>query len=386
MNKFGSINEYSDIQARLRNIAIQLRSLRKVQKYQWDEPADHVIKESNISGKPVTTLSITLTPTGCAWAKKGGCTMCGEYDGSTHGKLISSEDHIAQFACAISKYYPLANPQWLRIYQEGNYNNNNEFHRKAQQAILTLSSLLSGIERITIESMARYLTEADNVIYLKKSIVRDIDLEIGMGFEAKDNIVRNVCINKGESLNIYKKAIKNLKDHGILSLAYVVLKPPFLTEKESIDEAIETINYANEIGFNAISLEPLSIHRSSLVHALYLNGDYEPPWLWSVIEVAKNINKITDFRIGGSGFYPRPLLKSHNRPHNVNHLCNDIIWEAIKNYGRTRDISIFDHIECDCKAHWKTACEYRDISLKDRMENKIKNINIDKYKNHLELE
>ena len=43
-------------------------------------------------------------------------------------------------------------------------------------------------------------------------------------------------------------------------IAYVILKPPFLSEQEAITEAISTIGFANEIGFERISLEPMTIH------------------------------------------------------------------------------------------------------------------------------
>ena len=379
MNKFGELNDFINQQNKIRLLAKQLRQLRPKVKTDWKEPADWVVKDSNIKGKPARTLSITLTPTGCAWAHEGGCTMCGEYEGSTKGDIVEPQFHIAQFASAISKYVPKYKPSWLRIYQEGNYANQKEIHKFAQSTILQLASLINGIERITIESMAKYLSES-RIEYLKNSISGTTELEIGMGFEAKNDVVRNVCVNKGENINVFKEALKLLKKFGVLSVAYVILKPPFLTEKESIDEAIETINFADQIGFDAVSLEPVSIHAYSLVHALNSAGLYKTPWLWSVLEVAKNVKHIRDLRIGGSGFYPRPLRVAHNPPLKGHEECNKKTWNAIKEYGRTRNYKVFDGLNCECKQEWEKYCQITKGPLQERIEQQLRLFDFEDYK------
>lgn len=377
---FGLCAEYSHEINEIRKWAKDLRNLRESLDFSWIHPVDWELKWSNIHGKPTKSLTITLTPSGCKWIEHGGCTMCGEYEGSTKGKSISPEFHMAQFAKAISDYYPLYHPEWLRIYQEGNYVNPQEVEENIQIAILRLASSLTGIKRITIESMAKYITN-ENAKELRKAVPEDIELEIGMGFEGEDDVVRNVCVNKGETIEDYERAISILKDNNIRSLGYVVLKPPFLTEQEAIEEAILTINRGDELGFDALSLQPLTIHKYSLAHALYSVKEYELPWLWSVIEVAKHIKNIEDFRIGGLGFYPRPINAAYNR-HKGYHGddCNPVLWKLIKEYGKTRDKSIFDGLECACKKQWLEVCNQKDTDLHKRIKNKLAKLDLDLYK------
>jgi radical SAM enzyme (TIGR01210 family) len=375
---FGTVHDYTQQLRDIRDWAQRLRRLRPRVETTWREPADWVVKDANIHGSPVKTLTITLTPTGCEWASTGGCTMCGEFEGSTKSETIPAMFHIAQFASAVSKYVAEHNPAWIRIYQEGNYTNQHEIDNSAQFTILRLASLIGGIRRITIESMAKYLTRK-NVQYLSRAIARDVELEVGMGFEGENDVVRNVCINKGESINDFRKAVGLLREMGIRSLAYVLLKPPFLSEGEAIEEAIATIQLAHEIGFDAVSLEPVSIHGYTLVHALSIEGLYQLPWLWSVVRVAQSAHQIRDFRIGGVGFYPRPVNVAHNRHLDLSDGCNKAFWAAIKDYGKSRRIDVFESLDCTCKKEWEEACQSVEAPLRTRIEQQLSHLDFDRY-------
>jgi radical SAM enzyme (TIGR01210 family) len=374
---FGDINDYTNEMQSIREWALRLRQIRPPIKTSWEEPADWVTKGSNLGGKTATVVSITLTPTGCEWANSGGCTMCGEYEGSAKNVTVSPEFHIAQFASAVSKYVALHHPSWLRIYQEGNYTNAHEVHPTAQKTILRLASMISGVQRITIESMAKYISQ-EGAQNLRSTLASNAELEVGMGFEAENDVVRNVCVNKGETMDDYRRAIKLLRSQGLHTLAYVLLKPPFLSESEAIDEAIRTIRIANDLGFDAVSLEPMSVHRFSLVHALYLEGLYRPPWLWSVIEVAKNVHIDKEFRIGGVGYYPRSVDVAHNKCQRQLD-CNKKCWNAIREYNQTRDFGALNDLSCECRRDWETELQRIEPPLKERINVQVARLNYEKY-------
>jgi archaeosine synthase beta-subunit len=226
--------------------------------------------------------------------------------------------------------------------------------------------------------LAKYLTR-DSVDALDKAIARGVELEVGMGFESENDVVRNVCVNKGERIADFRTALTLLREKGIRSLAYVLLKPPFLSEGEAIEDAIATIQAANEMGFDAISLEPMSAHRYSLVHALSTEGLYELPWLWSVVKVAQTAIGIQDFRIGGTGFYPRPVNVAHNRHPAGNDGCNKAIWTAIQEYGRLRKIDIFESLDCECKKEWAKACQTSEAPLHTRIDQQLSQLDLDRY-------
>lgn len=363
--------------AQINSCVLKIRRQTPIVIGSWKEPADFLIKKENFKGKVVDAINITLTPTGCEWAKTGGCTMCGEWSGSNLGEKVDAKYHIAQFSSAVANILSKGKYPWIRIYQEGNYTNLKEVDGSAQKVILRLASSLKGVERITIEGMARYI-DKDVITLLKDSMVKPVELEVGIGFEAQDDVIRMVCVNKGQTIEQFKKAVNLLRANGIKTLAYVLLKPTFLTEIEAIDEAIKTIKKAFEIGFDRVSLEPLSIHQWSLLEALYVNGLYQTPWLWSIIEVIKNIHHLGEIRIGGVEYYPRPEVVANNH-HNDNSVCSVSILEAIKKYNYLRNIDIFNDLDCHCKNEWQKELKKTYPPLKERIGSYLSKISIDNY-------
>ncbi|MFH1543601.1 MAG: archaeosine biosynthesis radical SAM protein RaSEA [Patescibacteria group bacterium] len=343
----------------------------------WRKPANLLIKRDCYKGRNVSVIDLTLTPTGCEWAKTGGCTMCGEWSGSRLGKKVDAKYHISQFATGVANIIPKTGSPWLRIYQEGSFMNNAEFDNLAQATILRLASLIKGIERVTIEGRAQYIKDK-KIKELKEAIIPPVELEVGIGFEAQDELIRMVCVNKGLVKKHLYNAVNSLRKYGVRSLAYVLLKPPFVSEKEAIDEAVATIKEAFRLGFDSVSLEPLSVHPWSLVEALYLKGLYKPPWLWSIVEVINQTDGLGEIRIGGCEYYPPPEVVSRNYHKNSNS-CSKRVLESLKEYNISQDINVFNSFTCKCRADWENGLESKQDSLKTRINRYLGNLSIDKY-------
>ena len=380
MSDYGIPSEYREELRRIVSCVKHLRTAKPGKVTSWEKAAECHIKYSNLYGSPVLALTITLSPTGCEWARKGGCTMCGEFEGSLKRKSLikNPQFHVSQFAAAIGdrRIWELAHNEerpisWLRINQEGNYTNKNEMSVTAQETILRLAIRIKGIQRITIESRPQYITE-DSVAFLRSIFEGSgVELEIGMGMEAVNDVVRNVCINKQGTKEQFASAATLLRKNNMLPLAYVLLKPPFLTEMEAIEEATDTAHFAHDAGFSRISFEPMTIHHYTLVDALAKAGYYTPPWLWSVIEVAKRCSDISHiFGIGGVGYYPIPKEYSSNQCSQEPN-CTEAFARAIKQYNASRDVSIFDGLSCDCQKEWITECAKRGSPFKDRMQEQL---------------
>ena len=372
---FGEVHEYKSELKRIISILKELRQKKSGAFTDWEDAAEWHIKYSNLHGISSLALTITLSPTGCEWAKHGGCTMCGEFEGSYKRQDLLNDPrfHIAQFVAAVTNPLVWETAQkegvpisWIRINQEGNYTNKNEMHIEAQELILRLAMNIKGVKRITIESRPQYLDEP-TVKFLHNIFQNsDVELEIGMGIEAKNSVIRNVCINKRGSDNQFIESAKLLKKYNIHPLAYVILKPPFLTEHEAIEEAVNTAHFAADIGFERISFEPMSIHQYTLVDLLKEAGVYKAPWLWSVVEVTRRCQDIASiFGIGGVGYYPIPSEYAHNYCSEKD--CNSKVIEAIKSYNITRDVRVFDSLGCKCKDRWEKECRTSDEAFKERL-------------------
>lgn len=389
-NDFGIIEDYKQIHKKVFLLTKQIRALKEDIRTDWKNPVEMHLRKSTLRGEDTLTLTITLSPFGCEWARKGGCTMCGEFESISQRNEISKDPkfHIAQFVSGITnsqmwKVVEQSNLSIsrLRIYQEGNYTNSNETSKIAQLKILKLATLIKGLEKITIEARPQYITDDVMREYYEIFKGTGIELEIGMGLEAENEVVRNVCINKAGTEKQFKEAIKIMNKYNISPLAYVLLKPPFLTEKESIIEAIATIEYANSLGFKRISLEPMSIHGYTLVDALRQNDLYSTPWFWSVIEVLKNCQSLkVKPGVGGIGYFPLPEEFAKNKCEN----CNREIIKQIMEYNKQKNIDCFKDLEkCECYNKWLSIInDAFDEPLKKRMERQLKIVedNIEKYK------
>lgn len=297
--------------------------------------------------KTVTRLTVFLPGKGCEWAiKTGGCTMCGFGKRAREiGKYFSGKDlyNLFQIACYLTQ---IDRPSILTIYNGGSFLNEKEIPIKTQLKICKKINKHPSIKKLFIESRAEYITKEKitnllNALGTKK-------LTVGIGLESQDDKIRNVFIKKGLSKESYENAIKILKEKGVRVLTYVFLKPIFVSEKEAIEEAIKTIEYAIKIGTDEVALETAFIQEDTKMAQLFREGKYKPPWLWSVIEVIKRTYHLGPIHIGGFTDEPPPIAGPFNCP-----LCSQKIKNILQQYRETHNINLFNNLRCSCYEEWK---------------------------------
>ena len=125
------------------------------------------------------------------------------------------------------------------------------------------------IKMLVLETRPEFVTE-EKIREIKR-LIPDKHIELGVGLEIKDDFYRRICINKGFSLQRYNLAASIITKYLNLR-TYVLLKPLFLTEKEAIEQAIETIEYAFAIGTTTVSLEACTIQDYTFMKYLYERG------------------------------------------------------------------------------------------------------------------
>lgn len=205
-------------------------------------------------------------------------------------------------------------------------------------------------------------------------------MEVGIGVESANFMIRELCHHKGiEDNNNIVKTIKILNEYNCKALAYINFKPIFLTEKEAIEDAINTGVQCLEMGFHAISIEPTSIQEYALTDYLREIGHYRVPWLWSVREVIKGIydrmgtGKKIDVRIGG--YFDEEVLSGSQGASfdNRNEIfpiqnafnctaCSSSLIQQIKQYNMTYDVKdLYKINKCPhCTEMWKAVVEIVD--------------------------
>ncbi|MEW6069994.1 MAG: archaeosine biosynthesis radical SAM protein RaSEA [Candidatus Thermoplasmatota archaeon] len=317
-------------------IAEKIRALRVASSKKSHTSYVRCYSEKDVlEGKVVDALVIVLRTRGCKWALSSGCSMCG-YINEAAQVDVSDDALLLQASEAMKKRRA---EKIIKIYTSGSFLDKTEISENAQTKILELVG--TSAEKVVIESRPEFV----NKEHLNK-LNKICNLEIALGLESSNPIILEKSINKGFKLEDYVKAAEIINELGIKLKTYILIKPPFITEKEAIVDAVNSAEFASNYS-QTISFNPVNIQKNTLVEYLWKRKEYSPPWLWSVVEILKctkeNVN---------SWLICSPIAGGSRRgTHNCGN-CDSKILKAIKEFSLTQNIKVFDGLDCNCKQKW----------------------------------
>ena len=313
-------------------------------------------------GRMVKQAVVMLPGAGCAWAKKsGGCHMCG-FSGATRKYSRGIHLPLALFKLLISRAKNLlSTSDVVAVYNGGSFFNPDELSEALPEWLCGNIAKLADVKELFVESRPEYIQEEQ--IRSLVSILGGKTLKVGIGLECSTDTIRQHCVHKGFSKAQYKRAVDILKVNGASVLTYVLLKPPFLTEKESIDEAVATIEYAFASGSTEVALESAFVQPNTFVSKLYEAGEFQPPWLWSIIEVLQKVAGFHRTRLGGFLDEPIPIAVPHNCSN-----CNSHVLYSLQSYRETLSVDNFASLDCECKGDWEREIKVSNLlSIPERL-------------------
>ena len=288
-------------------------------------------EQDAIDGERVDAFVLILRTRGCSWAwNSGGCTMCGYVNDSSAN--VGERELEVQLEKAMNAY---KGEPYVKIFTSGSFLDAGEVPPSFAENLVR--SFGERAERVLIESRPEYVTRK-TLAPLKKHA----ELEIALGLETSSDRIRLRSINKGFTFADYRKAIDVIKDEGLISKTYLLLKPPFLTEREALLDAVESIKAVDGLT-ETISLNPVNIQNRTLVDYLWRRGVYRPPWLWTLLEALKTPTKsrlMSSPTAGGSG----------RGAHNCGK-CDAEIMGKIEEFSVSQDRGILE-MECPCREDW----------------------------------
>jgi len=336
----------------MNKIAEICRDLKKDFKPKIRDPAKPVScwsEKDRLDGKVVDAFVIIFRTRGCSWALHSGCSMCGYFNDSLFEK-ISNEDMIRQLDAVMGKY---AGEKFVKIFTSGSFLDEKEISPIVRKEIL--SRLVETADKVSVESRAEYVKE--EVLSEIKELFQEKTFEIGIGLETANDQIREQYLNKGFSFDDYKKAAKTLKKYDFKLKTYVLIKPPFISEKEAVDDAISTVEKIKDIT-DTVSFNPTNIQRNTLVSRLWGQKLYRAPWLWSVIEILRQSKKTApDVYIkcdisGGGG---------NRGAHNCRNCDHDFL-DRIKKFSLSQDTKIFQNLKCECYEKYQDQLDLENLS------------------------
>ena len=290
----------------------------------------------------VDSFTIIFRTKGCSWAEEAGCLMCGYHTASN--PHIQQEDILKQLEKARSIY---DGERLVKIYTSGSFLDPREIQPTLGEKVLRSFEA----DKIIIESRSEFVKH-DVLNEYSKSVPC---LEVSIGLESHNDFVLNNCINKGSTVEDYRIASELIFEQGLKLRTYLLLKPPFLTEYESIQDLIRSISSVSSSD-NTVSINPVNIQKDSFLEKLWYRGEYRPPWIWSIIESLINAD------LKGPIVISRAGLGSKRGAHNCGK-CDERLISLIDEFNLTKDLDVFSGCFsiCDCTELWRAEMEYGSL-------------------------
>lgn len=323
----------------------------------------------------IKRLVIFLKGSGCSNVREhGGCTFCGFYNATNSGEKISDFQYKSQIDKFLSSE-EITNYSIICIYNDGSLLDEKEIGLDVLLYFLKNIEKLENIKKVTIES------RIENIDSIKLSKIRTIfskDLEIAVGFESANSTIRDLCINKSFKNTIFESKVKISKEYDIEIIPLLMIKPPFLTEKEAIRDIIKSLIYLEQFKFQRIDIELPTIEENTLTYKLWEIGEYKVLNLWAVIYLLKLHKKL---RLK-TYLYISPMIYSVESKEKTSSCdkCNTIILKKIEEYNKTSNIEIFNNFNCDCKEKWSYSFKKRSFdNLEERIERILEKIKMEEF-------
>ncbi len=233
-----------------------------------------VEKERTRSGKIEDTAIIFLSNLECPFR----CLMCDLWKNTTNESV-----HIGHIPNQIEwALKQMPDVKHLKLYNSGNF-----FDKKAipEEDYSRIASLLNDFETVIVESHPKFINEK---CLLFQEMLKP-ELEVAIGLETVHLEVLQK-LNKQMILNDFSNAVKFLTQNGIRSRAFILLKPPFLSESEGIFWANKSIDFAFEVGVECCTVIPVRAGNGAM-DILMKNGDFSLP-------ILSSLEKVLEYGIG----------------------------------------------------------------------------------------
>ena len=324
----------------------EIRS-RREKTYDPTEPTRVWLDEDNTPDGTMRSLTIILNTGGCRWARAGGCTMCGYVAESVEGGSVAHEDLMTQVEHCLDHERDEADDpaELIKIYTSGSFLDEREITARSRRAI---AETFADRERMVVESLPDFVDREK----LADFTDRGLETDVAVGLETATDRVRHDCVNKYFDFAEFEAASEAAGDADAGVKAYLLMKPPFLSEPEAVADMKSSVRRCAAVeNCHTVSMNPCNVQRYTMVEDLFHDGGYRPPWLWSVCDVLESTadtNAIVVSDPVGHG--------SDRGPHNCGD-CDDRVQTAIKDFDLRQDPSVFEQVSCECEATWTAVLE-----------------------------
>lgn len=234
----------------------------------WQPYAFFVEPERTASGQIENVATIFLTNKECPFR----CTMCDLWK-STLDERVPPGAIPAQIDFALSR---LPTAKQIKLYNAGNFFDAQAIPPGDYPAII---ERVRHFETVIVENHP-VLTDERSVRFRDQLGTR---LEIALGLETvhQEALAR---LNKRMELGDFDRATRLLRANNIDVRAFLLLRPPGLSEQEGIDWAIQSMEHAFVLGVDCCSVIPTRVG-NGFMERLQAAGEFTSPTIKSMEQV-----------------------------------------------------------------------------------------------------
>jgi radical SAM enzyme (TIGR01210 family) len=227
-----------------------------------------VEKERTISGLIEDTGIIFLTNRECPFH----CLMCDLWKNTTE-KSVPSGAIPAQIEQALTQ---MPHVKHLKLYNSGSFFDTRAIPEKDYKKI---ASILKNFETVIIESHPKLINK--KCLEFRDMLKPELQIALGLETVNKEILSR---LNKLMTRDDFSNSISFLTKHQINTRAFILLKPPFLSESEGIFWAERSIDFAFGSGVECCTIIPVRAGNGAM-DFLMNKGDFSLPDIHSLENV-----------------------------------------------------------------------------------------------------
>ncbi|MCX6779168.1 MAG: hypothetical protein NTU97_02975, partial [Candidatus Magasanikbacteria bacterium] len=173
--------------------------------------------------------------------------------------------------------------------------------------------------------------------------------------ESLNPLIREGAVNKHLPKD-YQDKIALLRKYRMRVAGHLQIKPPFVTERETVEDVIASARELYGKGLvDRIIIMTMNSRPSTLVGKLEQEGKYELPSHWSVVEIMRQLGKGLCHETRFYGFVVMdPKIKVVKGCEE----CDDVIMPLILDFSGSGDeydriMAAADSLNCPCKREWQ---------------------------------
>jgi radical SAM enzyme (TIGR01210 family) len=315
-------------------------------------PAAAELSRAWIRGRPGGRLVVILKAPGCQFAlRTGGCTNCGFLHLTTRGVPVPAEKLLAQLEAGFNQHATeLDLVEGLELFCSGSFFCDEEIPADARQRLLSAAvARLPALRNVMVESRPEYI-DADKLEQARAALA-PVPLEVAIGLETVDNVVRLRRIKKGFSLRGFEEAAVKVAESGATLVVYLLLKPMgCASDAEAVEDVLDSARYLVELRRRLslplrVALEPTFVLDETPLHDEWRAGRYTPPSLWAAARAAAAVSRLgltvhlglSDEGLPTDGRVPAGCPE-----------CTGPLREALRRFNENQQPTALDALSCQC--------------------------------------